>query len=205
MDRRHMHVIAAVVALAATGVLTVVGLAAPPAATEPTEVLKWNRIAMSTLLQPPVGTLPPPAGGAPAAAPIHLGMTQGAVYDAVNAIEPKHYRPYLLKRRFAATASEDAAVATAAYEVLSSIVQGVPQGIPFPNRQALLDALLAAYNASLDAIENSPFKTQGVAAGHAAAQAMIAARAGDGRYGPSQWRGPPFGDLDQIPIGHWTP
>jgi hypothetical protein len=206
MDRRHMHVIAAVVALAATGVLTVVGLAAPPAASEPTEVLKWNRIAMSTLLVPPVGTLPPVAGGAPSAAPIHLGMTQGAVYDAVNAIEPKHYRPYLLKRRFAATASEDAAVATAAYEVLSSIVQGVPQTIDFPNRQALLNSLLAAYNDSLDDDDSpAPFKAQGIAAGHAAAEAMIAAREGDGRYGPSQWRGPPNGDLDQIPIGHWTP
>jgi len=168
-------------------------------------VTEWNRIAISTLLQPPLGTLPPAAGGAPSAAQIHLGMTQGAVYDAVNAIEPKHYRPYLLKRRFAATASEDAAVATAAYEVLSSIVQGVPQGIPFSNRQALLDALVAAHNDSLNAIDDTPSKTQGIAAGHAAAEVMIAAREGDGRYGASQWGGPPNGDLNQIPVGHWTP
>jgi hypothetical protein len=160
---------------------------------------------MSTLLQPPMGTLPPAAGGAPSAAQIHLGMTQGAVYDAVNAIEPKHYRPYLLKRRFAATASEDAAVATAAYEVLSSIVRGVPQGIAFPNRQTLLDSLLAAYDDSLDEIDDTPFKAQGIAAGHAAAEAMIAAREGDGRYGPSQWRGAPNGDLNLVPVGHWSP
>ncbi|MGH3084347.1 MAG: hypothetical protein ACRDNP_09870 [Gaiellaceae bacterium] len=132
-------------------------------------------------------------------------MTQGAVYDAVNAIEPKHYRPYLLKRRFGARASEDAAVATAAYEVLSSIVGGVPQEIPFPNRQALLDSLASAYDESLDEIDDSPFKTQGIAAGHAAAEAMIAAREGDGRYGPSLWGGPPNGDLNQIPVGHWSP
>jgi hypothetical protein len=205
MDRQHRRSVAAVVALAMTGVLTVVAFAAPPQTQAPNEVLKWNRIAMSTLLQPPMGTLPPAAGGTPAAAPIHLGMTQGAVYDAVNAIEPKHYRPYLLERRFAATASENAAVATAAYEVLSSIVQGVPQGIPFPNRQALLDSLLAAYNDSLDDIDDSPFKAQGIAAGHAAAEAMIAAREGDGRYGPSQWRGAPNGDLNQIPVGLWSP
>jgi len=185
--------------------LTVVAFAAPPAATKPTEVLKWNRIAVSTLLQPPLGTLPPPAGGAPSAAQLHLGMTQGAVYDAVNAIEPKHYRPYLLKRRFAATASEEAAVATAAYEVLSSIVRGVPQAVAFPNRQALLDALSAAYDDSLEDVDDSPFKAQGIAAGHAAAEAMIAARAGDGRYGPSLWRGAPNGDLNQIPVGHWSP
>jgi hypothetical protein len=205
MDRRHRRAVGAVVALAAAGALTVVAFAAPPTATQPTEVLKWNRIAMSTLLQPPMGTLPPVAGGAPAAAPIHLGMTQAAVYDAVNAIEPKHYRPYLLKRRFAATASEDAAVATAAYDVLSSIVRGVPQGIAFPNRQTLLDSLSAAYDESLGAIDDSPSKAQGIAAGHGAADAMIAAREGDGRYGPSQWRGAPNGDLNQIPVGHWSP
>jgi hypothetical protein len=194
--------------VAATGIAliaVVVAPGAPPADTQPTEVLKWNRIAVSTLLQPPLGTMPPAAGGAPAAAQIHLGMTQGAVYDAVNAIEPKHYRPYLLKRRFGATSAENAAVATAAYEVLTSIVQGVPQGIAFPNRQTLLDSLRAAYNDSLDDIDASPFKARGIAAGHAAAEAMIAARAGDGRYGPSLWRGAPNGDLNQIPVGHWSP
>jgi hypothetical protein len=132
-------------------------------------------------------------------------MTQGAVYDAVNATESKHYRPYLLKRRFGSKASKDAAVATAAYEVLSSIVRGVPQAIAFPNRQTLLDSLLSAYNESLGEIDDSPFKAQGIAAGHAAAEAMIAAREGDGRYGPSQWRGAPNGDLNQIPVGHWSP
>jgi hypothetical protein len=188
----------------AIALVVVVALGASPER-EPTEVLKWNRIALSTLLVPPMGTMPAPAGGAPSAAQIHLGMAQGAVYDAVNAIEPKHYRPYLLKRRFSARASGDAAVASAAYEVLSSIVRGVPESIAFPNRQLLLDSLAAAYDESLDAIDDSPFKTQGIAAGHAAAEAMIAARRGDGRYGPSQWRGAPNGDLNQIPVGHWTP
>ncbi len=165
MSRRYTRAIVAVVALVAAGALAIVAFAAAPETTQPTEVLKWNRIAISTLLQPPLGTLPPAAGGAPSAAQIHLGMTQGAVYDAVNAIEPQHYRPYLLKRRFAATASEDAAVATAAYDVLSSIVQGVLQGIAFPNRQTLLDSLLAAYDDSLDEIDVSPSKAQGIAAG----------------------------------------
>ena len=195
----------ALVMLALAGAVAVVALGAPPERQQPTEVLKWNRIAMSTLLVAPTGAMPPAAGGAPPAAQIHLGMTQGAVYDAVNATEPKHYRPYLLKRRFSARASKDAAVATAAYEVLSSIVRGVPSTISFPNRQALLDSLTAAYDDSLEAIGDSPFKRQGIAAGHAAAQAMIAARDGDGRYGPSQWRGAPNGDLSQIPVGHWSP
>ncbi len=73
-------------------------------------VRAWNTIAVNTLI-----ALPGNAGGAPPAAQVHVGMVQGAVYDAVNATEPKHYRPYLLDRRFSARASKDAAVAAAAY------------------------------------------------------------------------------------------
>ena len=116
-----------------------------------------------------------------------MGMVQGAVYDAVNAITPKHHRPYLLNRRFGNTASDDAAVATAAYLVLKNIVETVPQSITFANRGALLASLETQYNASKNAIPDSPFKNMGIAAGTAAAQAMIDARQGDGRFGPSQW------------------
>jgi hypothetical protein len=205
MRRLRRAWLAIVVVAVGALVSVVMALAAAPQPQSPTEVLNWNGIAMSTLLVAPVGTMPGPAGGAPSAAQIHLGMVQGAVYDAVNAIEPKHYRPYLLKRRFSARASEDAAVATAAYDVLSSIVRGVPQGIAYPNRQAVLDLLSAEYDESLEGIDDSPFKAQGIAAGHAAAEAMIAAREGDGRYGPSQWVGAPGGDLTKIPVGQWSP
>jgi hypothetical protein len=125
-------------------------------------------------------------------------MVQGAVYDAVNAIEPKHHRPYLLKRRFAATASKDAAVATAAYDVLSNIISTVPASIPFPTRASLLQSLATQYAASLAAIPDRPFKAQGIAAGKAAADAMIAARQDDGRFGPSQW-------VPNPAPGHWQP
>src|SRR6516164_2149021 len=63
-------------------------------------VTQWNLIATNTLVQ-----FPGPAGGAPPALQVHMGMVQGAVYDAVNAIEPRHRRPYLLESRFASTAS----------------------------------------------------------------------------------------------------
>ena len=91
------------VALAAAAALTA------PGAAQANEVTHWNRIAMSTLV-----AFPGPAGGAPTSLHINMGMTQGAVYDAVNATTPKHHRPYLLKRRFGATSSKDAAAATAA-------------------------------------------------------------------------------------------
>jgi hypothetical protein len=154
---------------------------------------EWNLIAVNTL-----GAFPGPAGGAPPASAIHVAMVQGAVYDAVNAIEPKHHRPYLLRRRFSARASKEAAVATAAYRALSSIVSTVPATIPFPNRASLLQSLATQYAASLGAISDSPFKTQGIAAGNAAADAMIGARRNDGRFGPSQW-------VPNAAPGHWQP
>ena len=153
----------------------------------------WNTIATSTLVQ-----LPAPASGAPPALQINMAMTQGAVYDAVNAITPNHYRPYLLTRRFSARASREAAVSTAAYQVLSDIIETVPQNIAFPNRAALLQTLDAQYELTVSALPDTPFTTQGIAAGTAAADAMIGARRDDGRFGPSQWE--PNGDP-----GHWQP
>jgi hypothetical protein len=189
--RRSIWLVAVVVVVLAA--LGVVGASAAPVVTATNPVTDWNLTAVNTLT-----TLPLPAGGAPPASQISMGMVQGAVYDAVNAITPKHHRPYLLKRRFAATASKDAAVATAAYMVLSNIVSTVPASIPFPTRASVLQSLASQYAASLSAIPDSPFKTQGVAAGNAAAAAMIAAREGDGRFGPSQW-------VPSSAPGHWQP
>jgi hypothetical protein len=165
---------------------------ATPAAAQANEVTHWNRIATDTLV-----AFPPPAGGAPPATYINMGMTQGAVYDALNAIEPR-YRPYLLETRFDPSASKEAATATAAYSVLSNIVSTVPDSIPFPNRQQLLDTLATEYANSLDAIPDGPPKTFGIDAGNAAADAMIAARQGDGRFGPSPW-------VPNYEPGHWQP
>jgi len=120
------------------------------------------------------------------------------VYDAVNAITPKHHRPYLLNRRFGNTASDEAAVATAAYLVLKNIVETVPQSIDFPTRGALLTSLETQYNASKNAIPESPFKDMGIAAGTAAAQAMIDARKDDGRFGPTQF-------VPNAKPGFWDP
>jgi hypothetical protein len=175
------------------GGLSVVGAAAaPPEASGAGSVTHWNLIAVNTL-----AGLPGPAGGAPPSTQINVGMVQGAVYDAVNAITPKHHRPYALKRRFANTASDEAAVATAAYLVLKNIVETVPQSISFPTRGAVLASLATPYNTATDAIPDLPFKDQGIAAGTAAAEAMIASRQGDGRFGPSPW-------VPSSAPGHWS-
>jgi len=184
--------IATVVTVTA-GAPSVVASAAPPATADATAVTQWNLIAVNTII-----TLPGPAGGAPQAAQINMGMVQGAVYDAVNAITPKHHRPYLLTRRFGNTASDEAAVATAAYLVLKNIVETVPQSITFPTRETVLASLASQYQAAKNAIPDSPFKNMGIAAGTAAAQAMIDARRDDGRFGPSQW-------VPNPNPGHWDP
>lgn len=167
--------------------------AAPPAEADATAVVHWNEVAAGTL-----AAIPGPSGGAPPAYQVNMGMVQGAVYDAVNAIGPKRYQPYLLDQRFGAKASTDAAVATAAYEVLSALVESAPTTPAFPGRAALLDGLDGHYAAALDDIVDGAFERQGIAAGHAAADAMLTARQDDGRFGPSQWV------RDPRP-GHWSP
>ena len=178
---------------AAVAVLVLSTLSAPASGGPPANaVTAWNEIAVNTLIG-----LPPTAGGAPPAAQVHVAMVQGAVYDAVNATEPHHYRPYLLTRRFSARASQDAAVAAAAYGVLRYLVSTVPN-LTDADRASRLGSLAAQYASALAGIPGGPFKTQGLAAGKAAADAMIAARQDDGRFGPSQW-------VPNTAPGHWWP
>jgi hypothetical protein len=169
--------------------LAVVVALAAPAAAQANEVTNWNRIAAETLV-----AFAPTSGGAPPALQINMGMTQGAVYDAVNAIKRTH-RPYLLETRFASKASRDAAAATAAFRVLSNLVSTAPA---FPAQATLLQTLLTQYTTSLAAISDTWRKTAGIAAGNAAADAMLTARQGDGRFGPSQW-------VPNSDLGHWQP
>jgi hypothetical protein len=155
-------------------------------------VRAWNEIAVNTLTG-----LPGPAGGAPPAAQIHVAMVQGAVFDAVNAIGRPHYRPYLLRKRFPARASEDAAVAAAAYGVLRNLVSTVPS-LPETDRTTVLATLATQYADALADIPDGWRETKGIAAGEAAAMVMIAAREDDGRFGPSQW-------VPNTAPGHWWP
>ena len=166
--------------------------AAPPAEADASAVTQWNLIAVNTLTG-----LPAACGRSTACAQINLGMVQGAVYDAVNAITPKHHRPYLLKRRFGNRASDEAAVATAAYRVLKNIVATVPENSR-PDEGTLLADARSPVRGGEGAIPDSPFKVRGSRPGTAAAEAMIEARQGDGRFGPSQW-------VPNPKAGHWDP
>jgi hypothetical protein len=107
----------------------------------------------------------------PHAAVLSFAIVQGAVYDAVNAID-RRYRPYLVQPAASPWDSQDAAAATAAFRVLAAL---------FPTQLPTLQPL---YDASLLAVPDGPMQEGGVAAGEAAAAAMLAARANDGRGGP---------------------
>ena len=123
-------------------------------------VTDWNAIAASAS-----------AGQPPHVQPLSLAIVQGAVYDAVNAIDGGH-RPYLAAPTSDPSGSKEAAAATAAFRVLVGL---------FPTQQPTLQAL---YDASLAGVPDGPAKTGGVAAGEAGAATMLAARANDGRGGP---------------------
>src|SRR3954470_14229027 len=198
---RHRYFSTVAVALVASAALGAYGAsAAPPAASatesadsDATVVTHWNAVAASTLV-----AVPGPDGGTPPSFQINMGITQGAVYDAVNAIGPQEHEPYLLETRFGGRASTDAAAATAAYDVLVQLVSSAPERAPFPGRRALLDTLSAEYANSLAAVADGRSKWEGVAAGHAAADAMLEAREDDGRFGPSPW-------VPNAAPGHWAP
>jgi hypothetical protein len=142
--------------------------------------IDWNAIASTAIMAPP----PQGAGQPPHAAPLSLAMVQGAVYDAVNAIDGG-YQPYLVAPPANPGASKDAAAVTAAFCVLvgSSDDPSDPCELPglFPGQ---FSALKPVYDASLASIADGSAKDEGVEVGVAAATAMLTARANDGRFGP---------------------
>jgi hypothetical protein len=147
-------------------------------------VREWNAHALSAIFNagtnpaPPTPPgVPPGAGQPPYVGAIHMAMVQGAVYDAVNAIARDH-EPYLEETGSASRrASKDAAVVTAAYEVLVAPTLRLPAATI-----AWIEVEHAASMAEIDAVTSDERLAAGIAAGHAAASAMLAERETDGRF-----------------------
>ena len=101
---------------------------ATPARARADAVTEWNLNATNALIVT--------AGQAPPVSVLHLAMVHGAVYDAVNAIDGG-YQPYLVSPAATPQDSKDAAVATAAYRVLVSIVPAQQPALvkPFMTRR----------------------------------------------------------------------
>jgi hypothetical protein len=167
--------------LAAVAALSTMLTAAPARAAD--TVTEWNEIATSALVAEGQGGIAIP----------HLALVHGAVFDAVNAID-RRYEPYLEPIRASRWYSKDAAAATAAYRVL---VDSRPPLVAPDRLAAFAAALKLRYDATLAAIPPGTAKDGGIATGNAAADALIAVRTNDGRYGPfrfsagtraGQWR-----------------
>jgi hypothetical protein len=130
-------------------------------------VLDWNVIAVNTAVM---------NGQNPFAQARYAAIVQLAVFESVNAITGD-YHPYLGTIVAPRDASPEAAAIQAAYRVLRTY---------FTASASTLDTERAN---SLASIPDGQAKTNGIAAGEAAALAMIALRANDGSS-PAQFKIP---------------
>jgi hypothetical protein len=159
------------------GALALIALASPTVM-RADAVTDWNAIA-STAIVTNAGQPPPPSA-------LSFAMVQGAVYDAVNAID-REYQPYLVQPNANPTDSKEAAAATAAFRVL----------VGFPDLPGLFPAQLPTlqpqYDTYLANLPDDPpgSRDAGIAVGEATARAMLIARTNDGRFGPSPQLYPP--------------
>ena len=129
-------------------------------------VIDWNAIAVTTALNG--NQTVSPGSNTAGGMSLYLAYTHLAVYDAVNAIDHR-FQPYGAEIPAPAGASADAAVISAAYNTLVFY---------FPDHSASLNA---QYMAALSVIPDGQAKDDGVQVGKAAANSIIAIRAGDGR------------------------
>jgi hypothetical protein len=158
-----------------TRVLVAAALLLAPALARADAVLDWNTTMIATI-----------SGQNPFAQARFAAITQVAVFEAVNTVDPR-YEPYLGTLTAPAGASAEAAAIAAAHGVLKTY---------FPGSAAALDAARAT---SLAAIPDGPAKDDGLAVGEAAAGAMAARRAADGA-------GPPRFHTPGAPLpGEWQP
>jgi hypothetical protein len=151
-------------------------------------VTDWNTIAMNTISQ----------GGKTSDAFLYFAYSSIAVYDATNSIH-RRFRPFYFNGRTERGASDEAAAIAAAHTVLVHY---------FPDQQGSLDA---QFQQSLDAVVASwQARHEGVEAGEAAAQTLIAERANDGLEAnitytpgtaPGDWQPTPPGFLP--PANPW--
>lgn len=135
--------------------------------TGPNAVSTWNDIAGTTINLAPAAT-----GTAEERSPIYsvdLATVNIAIYDSLMAIAPTH-KPFAVTPTVpAAGASQEAAVAAAAYGVLAGL---------FPARSG---SYQAAYDSFILAIPEGDARTRGLAVGAQVAAGVLSLRANDGR------------------------
>jgi hypothetical protein len=144
-------------------------------------VISWNARAGEAATKACIAPLDDPFHESRMYAMMHI-----AVHDALNAID-RRFQPYAFDKRVEPGASPEAAVAAAARDVMVPLLGQLPRELPFIT-QACIDAAVAsvetAYTAAIADLPEGPAKAQEIAAGQAAAAAILARRAADGAVGP---------------------
>ena len=179
---------AILVAALVAGVFTQLPRAAAPQNRTPSgapaggdAVILWNARAGEAATKACIAPLDDPFHESRMYAMMHI-----AIHDALNTID-RRFQPYAFDKRVEPGASPEAAVAAAARDVIVPLLGQLPRELPFIT-QACIDAAIAsvetAYIAAIGALPDAPAKTQGIAAGQAAAAAILARRATDGAVGP---------------------
>lgn len=144
-----------------------------------------------------------------------LAMMHLAIHDALNAID-RRYEPYLYEGRAEPTAALGAAVIVAARDVLAGVLPSFGNA---EQRAKAIEMLESTYTAALAKIPDGVQKKHGIAAGQAAAAAMLMARQHDNAStileytpgtAPGRWRphpnpvppNPPITD-PALAAGNW--
>jgi hypothetical protein len=166
-----------------------------PAAQSFNPVLQWNKTLLVIVRTP----------GAQSAT-IHptrsFAIMHAAIYDAVNTIDGTH-RPYLVRLTgVSRLASQDAAAAAAAHEVLVKL---------YPKFQATLDVQLQQ---SLAQIPDGAGKAEGINIGQTVADRILALRSNDGSnaqpipfafgHAPGNYQSTPPNFPPQPQFTHWS-
>src|SRR5262245_55784161 len=148
-------------------------------ATSGQEVIKWNQLLRLQILRIP-GAQPPTISPGRSLAMLHI-----AIFDAVNSIA-RSFTPYFIAVQASRGASQQAAAAQAAHNVLIAL---------YPQQQDMLDAALAE---SLDGLPADGCD-QGSAVGQAVASAILDWRRTDG------WEATPPPYVLPPEPGFWQP
>ena len=134
-------------------------------------VNQWNAIASQAAISAGQGAVP---------ASRTLAIVQIAIHDALNSIDPRFER-YAFQGAAPLSASADAAAATAARDAaVGAIMVGAFPGFGSPALQAAAASQVDAQYASfMVGIPDGSAKADGIAAGHAAAAAILTLRSAD--------------------------
>ena len=180
---------ATVAALAAANLAPSMAQATKPVS----QVVQWNQTLLVIVRTPGIqpATIHPTRS---------FAIMHAAIYDAVNAIDGTH-QPYLVRLGASHFASQEAAAAAAAHEVLVKL---------YPSFQATLDAQLQQALAQLP----SRGKADGISIGNTVADRILASRSNDGSnaqpipyvFGnaPGDYQSTPPNFPNQPQFTHWS-